>query len=338
MKAYFRLITPLLLPLIFCDIFCIVLIWFTDVAHGSKYVFLILVFNILYLLILSAVIYSKKRDTDAAIKAFLNEANAKTAAELKAMLPAYMHPLTDGLNEVLKAREEEIKRLKTDSSAYINYIDEWTHEIKTPLSLLSLMLVNRKAEMSEYVLRRMMHINRKLTDDVEKILFYSRINSGRPDINFTRFRLDELVSERINEFEFLIGEAGGKIKSNLNKSLVTADKKTMGFIIDQLLSNAAKYMAKSSGIIEISLSQNSSDTAAVLTILNNGGGVLPEDAPFIFDMGFCGGIERRQRATGMGLYLASRYAEANCAKLMLSPISTKGEFFEISLIIPADSE
>lgn len=67
-------------------------------------------------------------------------------------------------------------------------------------------------------------------------------------------------------------------------------------------------------------------------VRNNGSGILPEDAPFIFDKGFTGSRPERQKATGMGLYLAKKYAQQLGARIELEPVCTSGTGFGIRVI------
>ncbi len=71
-----------------------------------------------------------------------------------------------------------------------------------------------------------------------------------------------------------------------------------------------------------------------MTVRDNGKGTSPEDLPFLFDKGFTGSRPKRQKATGMGLYLVKKYAEQLGIAVEIEPGSDCGKGFGIQLIFP----
>lgn len=83
---------------------------------------------------------------------------------------------------------------------------------------------------------------------------------------------------------------------------VLTDKKWLGFVIGQILSNALKYTKK--GKISIYMSKARSHT---LVIEDTGIGIRQEDLPRVFEKGFTGYNGREEgRSTGIGLYLSGK--------------------------------
>ena len=213
---------------------------------------------------------------------------------------------------------------------YQEYIESWVHEVKTPLSLFTLILNNHREEMSPYVYSRFHYIQRQLSEDVERILYYARLSADHSDIKFTHFRLDECVSEAVFEYQVFMEERGILLSFDLYEAEIVSDRKVVLFMISQLMSNAVKYTDSKDG--KVSVSMSSDKDKIHLGIYNNGEGVPPEDVPFIFDKGFTGNYPNRQKATGMGLYLVRKYAEKLCVVVQLNGKIPYGEGFGIELI------
>ena len=201
-------------------------------------------------------------------------------------------------------------------SEYREYIEAWVHEIKTPLSLLTLVCNNHRDEISPYVYARMNYIQHQLNEDVERILYYARLQAEHSDIKFTHFRLDECVGEALSEYRPFINEKKILLTEELFSFEIASDRKIVLFILSQLFSNAVKYSDSITGRISIAMRQT--DDKIYLAIHNNGKGVPTEDAPFVFDKGFTGNYPNRQKATGMGLYLVRKYAEKLCIEVHLT--------------------
>lgn len=198
-------------------------------------------------------------------------------------------------------------------SEYRDYIESWVHEVKTPLSLSTLVLGNHRDEMSPYVYTRWNYIQHQLNENVERILYYARLQAEHSDIKYTRFLLDECVEEALSEYRAFAEEKKIMMTVDLQPLEVVSDRKIVLFILSQLFSNAVKYADGGDGRISITMERDRDKIC--LRIYNNGEGVLPEDMPFIFDKGFTGSYPGRQKATGMGLYLVRKYAEKLCVKV-----------------------
>lgn len=213
---------------------------------------------------------------------------------------------------------------------YREYIEAWVHEAKTPLSLSTLVLNNHRDEMSPYVYARLNYIQHQLNEDVERILYYARLQAEHPDVRFTWFRLDECVMEVLDEYRGLTEEKHILLTSDLKPMTIASDRKIVLFMVSQIVDNAVKYTDGDEG--KISVIMYGDEDKVHLSIYNNGEGVPPEDAPFVFDKGFTGSHPNRQKATGMGLYLVHKYAEKLCVQVGLDDKLPYDTGFGIELI------
>ena len=138
---------------------------------------------------------------------------------------------------------------------------------------------------------------------VEMVLVFLRLDSSTTDYVIRSHSLDDIVRPAVRKFagEFIRRRLRLDYQS-LDRTVVT-DAKWLGFVVEQVLSNALKYTASGS----VTIAMDGDD----LCIRDTGMGIAPEDLPRIFDRGFTGLNGRRDtRASGIGLYLCRRIAAA----------------------------
>ncbi len=269
----------------------------------------------------------------AAMENFLEDGDEEAFRQLSSLMKASLQPAARQLYDRFTGLAETINEKQLGLENYRDYIEAWTHEMKTPLSLAALVMGNHGEEMSPYVLSRMGYIFHLISEDVERILYYARLQADHVDYHFSKVRLDECVSLVLSDFGPYMEEKNLAVFSDLKPLTVVTDQKVLRFMISQLLSNAVKYASPQKGEIRLAIKKSSDKT--ILSVSDNGKGVLPEDAPFIFDKGFTGNHQNRQNATGMGLYLLKKFADAMCVEVSLDDASVSGEGFCIELVFPA---
>ena len=221
---------------------------------------------------------------------------------------------------------------------YREYVERWVHEIKTPLSLSELVLENHREEMSEYVYRRMRHVQRMAEMDVERILYYARLHAEHVDYRFEKIFLPECVEEVLEEFSGMEEEKGVDVRVEAAQSWIVSDRRVLAFMLSQILGNAFKYTRKTGGIVEIAGWEDEEGEKEKrkihLAVRDNGGGVPQEDIPFLFDKGFTGNHPGRQDATGMGLYFVKKYAEVLAVDVRVEEERILDGGFGIELLFP----
>ncbi len=254
-----------------------------------------------------------KRDA-AAVLRFLEMPDERTKADLLAHLNE--DEIILALCSQYLSMQWQVNEKTAELAEYRDYIEAWVHEAKTPLSLSTMVLDNHSDEMPPYLHTRLQYVQHQLNEDVERILYYARLQTDHPDIRFTRFRLDECVLEILSEYKPFLEEKRIDLALDLEPADVDSDRKIVSFMLSQLLSNASKYADGSDGKMAVTLTRTGDKVSLCLS--NNGVGVPPEDRPFLFDKGFTGSYPNRQKATGMGLYLVRKYGQKLCIDLRLS--------------------
>ena len=304
MKLIFRKTGHWIWIFFITDVIFLFVTWIINPDSLKYMVPFLLLFSIIAMLAGTALDRKNMEKDEAAISAFLDRPDEKEEAKMCAYFEG---------NEIVRTAVEEYMRtrhlvMETGSRMkdYREYIEAWVHEVKTPISMMELMLENHKDEMSPYVYERLQYAVRKLTEDAERILYYSRLHAEHPDFCIESFSLSECVKEKVGEYESFLRENRIRMKLELKPAGVVSDRRIVSFMFSQLLSNAVKYADSERGKILISVRAGANTVC--LLVCNNGKSVPPEDKPFLFDKGFTGSHPDRQKATGIGLYLVKKYA------------------------------
>ena len=134
-------------------------------------------------------------------------------------------------------------------------------------------------------------------------LTYLRLDSESTDYVFCEQSLDDIVKRSVRKFAAQFIGRGIRLDYTPSGKRVTTDGKWLGFVIEQLLSNALKYTQRGSVAI---LAEESPPTFS-LVIRDTGIGIAPEDIPRVFERGYTGCNGRSgQSSSGLGLWLCKR--------------------------------
>ena len=312
------------------DLVFVFLVWIIRPEVLIKIGLFIVLFS---LAILAVEIYFERkrfRRISEAVKQLVISPGADTEKELIRVSGTRWSSAAEFVCRQLLMQSEQINGKTLELEEYREYIEEWVHEIKTPLFLNSLVLTNRKDEMSPYVYGRMSYTGHKLRESVEQILYYARLQTDHADYKFIKVRVDRCVENLADEYSVFAEENNISVMTELVSAEVITDKRVLVFMLRQLLDNALKYADPENGKVFISVKQD--QRKVYLSVYNNGKGVPPCDAPFIFDKGFTGGNQDGNKATGMGLYLVRKYAQKLCAEVETVPVIPYDSGFGIKLI------
>lgn len=203
---------------------------------------------------------------------------------------------------------EAVGDARRDMGEYREYIETWIHEVKTPIAAARLCLENHPGPLADSVEDSLFRIE----GYVEQALFYARSGAVDRDYAVRALPLNQAVSAALRRYARPLIEAGFRVELGNLDAVVCSDGKWVEFILGQLISNSLKYRASSPKLV---FSQEVKRDGVVLSLLDNGPGIPPEDLPRVFDKGFTGANGRllSTRSTGLGLYLCKKL----CARLGL---------------------
>lgn len=200
----------------------------------------------------------------------------------------------------------KFQALEKDIKSNQEYIASWVHEVKTPISVIRLTIENGYNKSPDIVLSSIEEEVDKIEAQVDQVLYHSRIDSFSKDYFLNEIDLNKASKEAVKRHAKIFINKKIKVDIENREVCVLTDKKWLGFIIDQILSNSLKYTPED-GTIKFSLYQDNKEKK--LIIEDNGIGIKPEDIGRVFDKGFTGSTGRQyQKSTGMGLSLAKKLA------------------------------
>ena len=316
------------------DLFFIFLAWLAYPEYFTSYVALIIFVSLAALTIPITISIKKSNKADVVFHSFLLEPDDTNEYLLCEIVPALLRPYVRELGQHLRTQQEYGKEQKLKIADYENYIEKWAHEIKKPLSLMTLLLDNRKGEMSPLVHTRMLYVRDYARQSVEQILYFSRLGAVHKDYCFEQLSVLETCREAVEDNFSLLEEAGFSVVYTGDDRSAVSDKKGFMFILGQIISNSVKYAGKNPApTIQFSVADHADSREIILSISDNGTGIPVSDLPFVFDKGFTGDTgSYLSRSTGMGLYLVRQMA--NDLTLKVSIFSNANGGTTVTLMFP----
>lgn len=198
------------------------------------------------------------------------------------------------LSCVLQDMEETKRQQERELENARQYYALWSHQIKTPLAALRLLLQeeepDRKAMEPELL---------KAEQYVEMALQYQRLSGGTGDLVLQEYELDRIVKQAVKKTAPLFIYQKLRLEIGEITGTVVTDEKWLTFVLEQILTNAAKYTKR--GTVTIRQEDRT------LIISDTGIGILAEDLPRVFEWGYTGFNGRMNKhSTGIGLSLCKQ--------------------------------
>ena len=221
-----------------------------------------------------------------------------------------------------KSMLERIGGIQRERKEYKEYIEQWIHEVKTPITAMKLIYENNPGPFTRDLMTELENVNRF----TEQALYFARSEHAEKDYSVREIRLSDVVHEAIAGNKYLLRQNHVAITVEDMDDVVYTDDKWVRFILDQLISNAVKYRTDKLVLHFFTRKEND---RILLSVVDNGIGIPSGDLPRIFEKGFTGENGRRiHSSTGIGLYLCRRL----CDKLGIGiSASSRGQGTTISL-------
>lgn len=202
--------------------------------------------------------------------------------------------------------EKSLDQLNKKHQEHITFINQWVHQMKTPLSVIRLQL---EAHAGEPYAHDISEEAFKLEKGLNMALYYARIDAFQSDFVIERTHLKSLILDSINQEKKLFIKNNIKPKVNIDDMIeVYTDVKWIKFVIEQLITNGIKY-SKGKGKY-LTVSGYRKEKFTILEVMDEGIGIHPKDIRRVFNPFFTGENGRiLGESTGMGLYLAKKICE-----------------------------
>ena len=199
----------------------------------------------------------------------------------------------------------------------------WAHQIKNPIAAMGLLLQQEPVENRSELEQELFEIEQY----VDMVLNYLRLGSESTDFVLRRCELDEVIRKALKKYAKQFIRRRISLEYEETGLTVLTDEKWLGFVLEQLLSNALKYTVK--GTIHVFAENNS------LKIRDTGMGIAAEDLPRVFEKGYTGYNGRTdKKSTGLGLWLCRRVLHELGHEISLT--SAPGEGTEVTIAFVED--
>ncbi len=230
-------------------------------------------------------------------------------------------------------RQKKLSEMKTD------FINNMTHELKTPISTIKLaceMLVDKNLPKTESRINRYASIisdeNSRLQCHVEKVLHFARLEKGSLKLNIETVDIHKLIEEAIQKSSLQIDKKKGTICFDLSatNANVQGDKLHLTNVIYNLLDNAIKYSKEKP---EITVFTCNTKSGLQVSIEDNGIGMSKETLKKAFDKFYRRptGNVHNVKGFGLGLSYVKLMIEAHGGNIWAKSKLNKGSTFEFLL-------
>ncbi len=232
-------------------------------------------------------------------------------------------------------RQKRLSEMKSD------FVNNMTHEFKTPISTIALAceaLSDKDIKKSYNVYNSYINIiheeNKRLEGIAEKVLQSAIIEKGQLTLKKDWVNIHEIISNAVEKVCLKIEKRNGEIITNLNAetSVILADKMHITNTIFNLLDNAVKYTLN---VPKIEISTHDNESGVYIDVKDNGIGISKSDQQKIFEKLYripTGNIHNF-KGFGLGLNYVKAVVDKHNGKIELESELKKGSKFTIFLPI-----
>jgi len=204
-------------------------------------------------------------------------------------------------------RQKRLSEMKND------FINNMTHELKTPVASISLAAqtlndaaVNNSPQLMEHAKNVISEESTRLGFLVEKVLQMSLFEDGSTQFKLIEMDANDLIASIANTFDLRVEKTGGSLDVDLNAldSTILVDKMHFTNVLFNLMENAVKYRKPDVPLKLIARTKNVGDDKIQITIEDNGLGIKKENVKKVFDRFYRVPTGNRHDVKGFGLGLA----------------------------------
>ena len=239
-----------------------------------------------------------------------------------------------GMALIIRATDREARLAQAKS----NFVANVSHELKTPLSLLSLFseileldLVDNEEKKTEYY-RIIRHESLRLNNVIDNILDFAKIEAGRKTYKFADGDIAEVIENVLSTYRYQITNSGFDVQTNLQPGLppVVIDRDAMAQAISNLVDNAIKYSAD---VKQLSIKTETRGDDLSIEVADHGIGIPRAEQSKVFEKFYRvgNGLVHDVKGSGLGLSLVKHIIEAHKGTISVESDVGKGSRFTILL-------
>jgi two-component system phosphate regulon sensor histidine kinase PhoR len=230
-------------------------------------------------------------------------------------------------------RQKKVSEMKSD------FINNMTHEFKTPIATISLAadtITNSKVINDEASIRHFIGMikkeNSRMNKKVETILQIASLDKKEIEFKYENVSLHTIIEHVLETIEIQVHQRNGKINLNLNaeEPFIYGDFEHLTNLVNNLLDNAIKY---SPDLPEINITTSNREKGVILYVEDKGIGMTKAVQSKIFERFYRqnSGNVHDVKGFGLGLNYARSIIEAHKGSIQVFSEPGKGSRFEIYL-------
>jgi two-component system phosphate regulon sensor histidine kinase PhoR len=232
-------------------------------------------------------------------------------------------------------RQKKLAKIKND------FINNMTHEFKTPIATISLAVdamrnekVLEDREKMGYFSAIIKEENQRMNRQVETILKASQLEKQEVDLNLKPVHVHEVIKEVVDNFALQLEDRKGKVELALNaqNDTIEADEMHLSNLVNNLVDNALKYSKENIPPV-VKLTTQSNGKKFILKIEDNGIGMNRDTLKKIFERfyrAYTGNIHN-VKGFGLGLSYVKAMVEAHEGDIKAESTLGKGSTFTVDL-------
>lgn len=229
-------------------------------------------------------------------------------------------------------------RQKFKNEIQKDFIHNFTHEFKTPVSVISLAadvlknpgIADKPEKLATYA-NIVGHQSSYLHSQIEKLLKFAHAESRQLHLDKKRTNIHDLIREAVAYLTPLIDERKSQVtlELNANNPWLVADHEYLVIVITNLIDNAIKYSKDP----VITIRTASTDDSVILSVQDNGIGIEKNQINMIFEKFFRvrQGETYTAKGFGIGLSFVKKIINAHNGKIKIESIPSRGSNFTIEL-------
>lgn len=228
-------------------------------------------------------------------------------------------------------KQKKISEMKSD------FINNMTHEFKTPIATISVAadsITNQKIienpERIRYFVEMIKKENVRMNRQVEDILSIARLDKKEFEFKWEALNLHDVIEDAIQSIVLQVEKKGGSITADLKavNPVATTDPSHFANLIYNLLDNANKY---SLSVPEIKISTGNTSKGVVITVEDKGIGMTKAVQSRIFERFYrqTSGNIHNVKGFGLGLSYVKAVLEANRGSIIVQSEPGRGSKFEV---------
>ncbi len=241
--------------------------------------------------------------------------------------------LFSATNIIIILRQKRISEIRTD------FINNMTHELKTPISTISLasQMMADKSIREEF--KNLDNISKILNDEslrlkyqVEKVLQASVFENGTMNLKFNDANIQSIIRNISDNFSLQMADKQGHITLKLNgeNCIAKVDEAHFSNMLSNLIDNAIKYSPE---VPDIEIATTDSDSAIIITVKDKGIGIKKDDLKRIFERFYRvpTGNVHNVKGFGLGLSYVKKVVDEHNGSIIATSQVGQGTTFQIKI-------